>query len=113
MWYRKFLSVSSIQYRWLNRLCIAVLAGMLINRSAYAATGITLDMERQNLRGTVGLVIRVKGDGLTYAATLSTGRGVAFLAFMCRLFPYGIRLACIPCQVWEQNERGIMVLHGT
>ena len=50
-----------------------VCTGMLINRSAYAATGFSLDMQQQNLKGTVGLVVRVKGDGLTYAATLATG----------------------------------------
>lgn len=48
-------------------------AGMLINRSAYALTGIDLNLDRQGLAGTVGLVLRVKGDGLTYAVTLTNG----------------------------------------
>ena len=47
---------------------------MLINRTAYALTGIDLNMDRQALAGTVGLVLRVKGDGLTYAVTLTTGK---------------------------------------
>lgn len=53
--------------------------GMLINRSAYAATGINLETDREGLKGTVGLVIRVKGDGLPYAITLTSGEAVGAL----------------------------------
>ena len=52
---------------------------MLINRSAYAATGINLETDREGLKGTVGLVIRVKGDGLPYAITLTSGEAIGVL----------------------------------
>lgn len=48
-------------------------AGTLHARTSYATMGMELDMRAGGLEGTVGLVVRVKGDGQTYGVILTTG----------------------------------------
>lgn len=36
-----------------------------------------IDMRNEGLAGTVGLVVRVKGDGQTYGVVLTTGHPVS------------------------------------
>jgi len=47
--------------------------GTLVNRDAYATTGIDLNAEKQGIADTVGLLVRVKGDGQTYGVSLTSG----------------------------------------
>lgn len=47
--------------------------GTLYTRYSYATAGMEIDMRNEGLAGTVGLVVRVKGDGQTYGVILTTG----------------------------------------
>ena len=54
-------------------------AGSLYARSAYASTGIDMNLWSDGMANTVGLVVRVKGDGQTYSLILTTGDPVCTL----------------------------------
>jgi len=54
-------------------LTLAVPVGTLVNRDAYATTGIELNLEKGGIADTVGLVVRVKGDGQMYGVSLTSG----------------------------------------
>lgn len=57
-----------------------IFEGTLVNREAYATTGIDLRMEKQGIADTVGLIVRVKGDGQLYGVSVTSESGDTYMA---------------------------------